>query len=244
MTNTYRIADTGIRITSGNPSVHRFCKDYLAPDAEVDLSIAVNDQDIALEREMIVENDVFVGVPVRELTDAHMEMLAIHRKISEAMPFRNTFLMHGSCIAVDGAAYLFTAKSGTGKSTHTALWRERFLDRAVMVNDDKPLIAITDKGVIAYGSPWCGKHRLSTNTSVPLKSICILERAEQNRIKEISFAEAYPMLIQQIYRPLHTEAMMKTLQLIDRLPAYIRFWRLGCNMEPEAAEVSYEAMKG
>lgn len=244
MTNTYRIADTGIQISSQSPAVHRFCKDYLAPDTEVDLSIAVNDRDIALEREITAENDLFYGARVRELTDTHMEILAVHRKICEAMPFRNTFLMHGSCIAVDGTAYLFTAKSGTGKSTHTGLWRERFRERAVMVNDDKPLIGITNRGILAYGTPWCGKHRLSSNTSVPLKSICILERAEKNHINEIPYAEAYPMLIQQIYRPMNTEAMMKTLHLIDRLPAYIRFWRLGCNMEPEAAEISYEAMKG
>ena len=95
----------------------------------------------------------------------------------------DTILFHGSVIAVDGIGYLFTAKSGTGKSTHTRLWREYFGDRAAMVNDDKPLLKITDSSVIAYGTPYNGKHRLGTNISVPLKAICILTRAADNHIE-------------------------------------------------------------
>ena len=186
MTNTYRIADTGIRITSGNPSVHRFCKDYLAPDVDVDLSIAVNDQDIALEREMIVENDVFVGVPVRELTDAHMEMLAIHRKISEAMPFRNTFLMHGSCIAVDGAAYLFTAKSGTGKSTQYLNWRRLFPGEIRMISGDMPILeARGDGSVWVHPSSWNGKERLFGASAAPLGGIVFLEQGQAWRHRHL-----------------------------------------------------------
>lgn len=244
MTNLYKIADTGIQITSDNPSVHRFLRDYTSQDSTVDLSIRITKEDLALETRLSAENDEIAGIPVRNLTETHLEILAVYRKIAEALPARNTVLMHGSCIAVDSSAYLFTAKSGTGKSTHTALWRALFRDRAVMVNDDKPLIRITDSQAVAYGTPWCGKHRLNTNTSVQLRSICILERAAQNRIEEISFTEAYPMLIRQIYRPLNADALKKTLQLLDRLPACVRFWRLGCNMEPDAARVSYEAMKG
>lgn len=113
-----------------------------------------------------------------------------------------------------------------------------------MVNDDKPLIGISNNEAIAYGTPWDGKHRLSNNIAVPLKAVCILERAERNSIKRISFDEAYPMLMQQIYRPLNRDAMIKTLKLIDQLALSVTLWRLGCNMEPEAARVSYEAMKG
>ena len=107
--------------------------------------------------------------------DDYLETLAVCRKIAERMPEHNTFLFYGSCIAVDGAGYVFTAKSGTGKSTHTRLWRELLDNRATMVNDDKPLIRIADDDAIIYGTPWDGKHPLSHNIAVPLKAICILE---------------------------------------------------------------------
>ena len=80
---------------------------------------------------------------------------------------------------MDGQAVLFTAKSGTGKSTHTKLWRDLFGERAVMVNDDKPLLRILKDGVLVCGTPWDGKHRLSTNCALPLKAICILERGKK-----------------------------------------------------------------
>jgi hypothetical protein len=157
----------------------------------------------------------------------------------------DTLLLHGSCVAVDGMGYLFTAGSGTGKSTHTRLWRELLGERAVMINDDKPLIrAGADGAAMVYGTPWDGKHRLSTNTAVPLRAVCILERAAENAIRPIPAGEAYPMLLQQAYRPMDSMAMSKTLTLIDSLATSVGLWRLGCNTDIEAARVAYEAMKG
>ncbi|MDD6082904.1 MAG: hypothetical protein PUB89_08720 [Oscillospiraceae bacterium] len=159
----------------------------------------------------------------------------------------DTILFHGSVIAVDGFGYLFTAKSGTGKSTHTRLWRENFGDRAVMVNDDKPLLRITKEGVTAYGTPWDGKHRLSTNTSVPLKGICILERAAKNHIIRLDIKEqlrsAYPMIVQQTHKSSNPANALKTMELIDRLMEAVPIYRLSCNMEPTAAKVAYEGMQ-
>lgn len=144
-------------------------------------------------------------------------------------------LFHGSVIAVDGEGYLFTAKSGTGKSTHTRLWREYFGERAVMVNDDKPLLHITDSGVTAYGTPWDGKHRLSTNTAVPLNGICILTRDITNHIEQAEPHAAYPMIVRQTNRSLSSDGMKQTLSLIERMRNVVPVYRLGCNMDIEAA---------
>ena len=83
---------------------------------------------------------------------------------------------------------------------------------------------------------------MSSNTAVPLRAVCILERGEQNRIVPITPSEAYPKLVQQIYRPLDGAAMAKTLTLIDRLSAAAALWRMECNMDPEAARMAYAAM--
>ena len=210
-----------------------------------DFAVQTRQADIAFERKKSAREDEKEGIPIRRFSDDYLETLAVYRKIAEQMPAYDTFLFHGSAIAVDGAAYIFTAKSGTGKSTHTRLWRELLGDRALMVNDDKPLIRVNPDGTATvYGTPWDGKHRLSTNTAVPLKALCILERAAQNTIRQITAGEAYPMLLQQAYRPMDSMGLHKTLALIDRLAASVSLWRLGCNTDLEAAQAAYEAMKG
>lgn len=218
-----------------------YCLPYLA-EGNAALSVAITLEDIAVERQKAAREDVLEGLPIRNLSDSQLEITALQRKIAEEFFSRNILLFHGSVIAVDNAAYLFTAKSGTGKSTHTRLWREMLGDRAVMVNDDKPFLQLTDQGVIAHGSPWNGKHRLGENISVPLKAICILERSDENWIKPITAAQALPMLFQQSQRPQNPANMPKYMELIDKLTNSVEFYRMGCNMDPEAAHISYEAM--
>lgn len=200
--------------------------------------------DIFYEREKSRREDELEGIPPREFSDEYLEFIAIQRKVAELLFEHDTLLFHGSVIAVDGEAYLFTAKSGTGKSTHTRLWRELFGDRAVMINDDKPFLKMTEDSVVAYGSPWNGKHGLGTNTSAPLKAICILERGGKNRIREIPAGEALTILFQQSNRPQNRALMPKYMDLVDQLSRKVKFYRLQCNMDPEAARVSYEAMSG
>lgn len=238
-----RLAGVAIRIEPIYDYMEEYCRDYITNEP-AEFTVRTEYADIAFEREKSVKEAEKSGSPVMEFSDAYLETLAVYRKISETLPLFNVILFHGSVIAVDGMGYLFTAKSGTGKSTHTRLWREQFGNRAVMVNDDKPLLKITDDGVSACGTPWNGKHRLSTNISAPLKAVCVLTRDKVNHIEEIEPREAYQMLLQQIYRPIDKAAMAQTLKLIDGMMKHTRFYRLGCNMEPEAAKVAFEGMNG
>lgn len=231
ITGSYRFADKTVEVHSLFEEVHLYCKDYKT-DGPADFTAEITEKDIEYERSRSDNSSS---------SDAYLEILAVYRKISEKMPKFNTILFHGSVIAVDGKAYMFTAASGTGKSTHAALWRELLGDRAVMVNDDKPLLHIGD-GAVAFGTPYCGKHKLSTDISVPLKAICILERSLDNHIEKITKNEAYPMLMQQVYRPNDVSALQKTMQLIDRLADNVELYRLGCNMDISAAKTAYEFM--
>ena len=242
MTGTYLIGDQMIGISSLYSAVHDYCRDYRAVGAPV-FYVETTPEDLVFERERSEQIGEVIPVQSEENRNKELEILAVYRQIAEQMPFRDTFLFHGSAIAVDGAAYLFTARSGTGKSTHTRLWREMLGDRAVMVNDDKPLIRLTEDGAVVYGTPWNGKHRLGTNAVVPLKAVCILGRGERNSIRGITREEAFPMLVQQSYRPLDPAALAKTMTLVDRLSRTVPLYRLECNMDPEAAELSYNTMK-
>ena len=214
-----------------------FCKDYLCTD-ESDFSVEITAADTAFEQ---AEN-IRLGQGPGNDPDPYLETIALLRKVSEKLMEYDTLLFHGSVVAVDGVGYLFTAPSGTGKSTHTRLWRELLGDRAVMVNDDKPFLRITETGVLACGSPWNGKHKLDTNTSVPLKAICVLERGEENRIRQIPAREALTELFQQSYRPRNTRQMGRYMDLLDRLSRSVTFYRMACNMDLEAAQMAYGAM--
>lgn len=239
----YKIANHVIEVTSLYEAVHIYCNDY-ATDEPADFSVAIMPEDIAFEKQKSDSEYAYEGLSVPDFSEEILEETAVYRKIAEKMPDYDSFVFHGSVIAVDGQGYLFTAKSGTGKSTHTRLWREYFGDRAVMVNDDKPVLHISDNGVIVYGTPYNGKHRLGNNISVPLKALCILTRSEENHIKIISRTEAYTMLLQQVYRPKNIVAMQKTLSLIDKMAEIVPLYKLGCNMDISAAETAYNGMKG
>lgn len=151
-------------------------------------------------------------------------------------------MLHSSAVVVDGVAYLFTASSGVGKSTHTSLYIKEFGDRAFILNDDKPAIRCEDGQFYAYGTPWSGKTDQNVNARAPLGGICVLERGEENEISRIYGKQAILGIFSQTMRPSKAQSIEKVLDLIGILIEKVPVWNLKCNTEPEAARVSYEAM--
>ena len=88
------------------------------------------------------------------------------------------------------------------------------------------------------------KHRLSCNISVPLKAICILERGEENQIREIDMDEMLPKLLLQAYRPMNPAGTKELMEVFDRMAETVKFYRMQCNMDVSAAEMSYTTMRG
>ena len=80
--------------------------------------------------------------------------------------------------------------------------------------------------------------------AVPLRALCLLERAETNRIERVAPAQAHPLVLQHVYRPLDPAALALTLGLVDRLIECVDLWQLGCNLDREAAELAFSAMSG
>lgn len=240
ITKNYKIADKIIEISSIYDDIHLLCGEYLA-DGSPDIKISVSMKDIELEANRHSKGKKAL---INHFSNSYIETLAVYRKIAEQMIDYNTLLFHGSVVAVDGEAYMFAAKSGTGKSTHTRLWRDYFGGRAVMVNDDKPLLKITKDGVYACGTPWNGKHRLGKNIIVPLKAICFLSRAKENHIEPINKTDAFPLLLQHSFKSSDREKILKSLELIKMLSDNTKMYALGCNMEVDAVITAYNAMKG
>ena len=234
-----KIAGFSAAVTSLFASTRDYCGRYLTEEAP-QCRITVTREDLAFEQESLRQEALEEGIKIRVFTDPFLERTAIQRKLADFLFEQDVLMTHGSTVAVDGKAYLFTAKCGTGKSTHTRLWRQVFGSRAAMVNDDKPFLKITEESILACGSPWSGKHGLDTNITVPLQGICILERGKENRIARITAEEALPMLLHQSHCPEGQGARFR--ELVQILADRAALWRMECNMDPQAAEVSYKAM--
>ena len=153
-------------------------------------------------------------------------------------------MLPSSAVVVDNRAYLFSAKSGTGKSTHTKLWLDYFGDRAFILNDDKPALRLENGIWYAYGTPWSGKYDINVNARVPLAGICMIHRSEKNEIQPFSNPKVILALLEQTLRPADPVLRTKLMELLDKLLTMVPVWEMGCNMNPEAAKVSYEAMSG
>lgn len=231
------IAGKTLRINTPVAYMKERFGEYLT-DSEAEICIDITQTDIDREyaASVIAGN---TGSSKEELA-----MLAIGRKTAEALLTYSTFLMHGAVIAVGDSAFMFTARSGVGKTTHIQKWMEN-LPEAYVVNGDKPLIRADQNGATVYGSPWCGKEHLNKNVSVPLRAIALMERGEDNRIEEITFSQAFPTLLQQTYRPTDAEKMRKTLSLLTSLNGKVKFFRFVFNnLKDDAFRTAYDALVG
>lgn len=151
-------------------------------------------------------------------------------------------LMHASCVEKDGFAYLFSAKSGTGKSTHTALWLKAF-EGCRILNDDKPAVRKIDGRFCACGTPFSGKFDISANVHAPIRALVFLERGAENAIKPIPAARAIPLFLSQTLRPPQKEKMAQMLDLLGELLERVPTFLLTCNMDISAAHTAFDGIE-
>ncbi len=226
-----KLADHVFEIDNKYPYIERLSENYKT-DEPAQVTFAVS----AAERERENQSE-------ENYSDGYLEGLAVYRKICEWLLDKDVLLFHCSAVMLDGKAYLFTAPSGTGKSTHARLWRKQFGSRVTMINDDKPLLAVRHDGITVYGTPFGGKDNIQTNTSCQAAGIVVLHQAEENEIHPLTAREAYPMLLNQTYRRKDSAGMIKTLDLVQRLTE-LPVYALGCNISGAAVQMAYEALTG
>ena len=224
-----KLADHVFAVENHDTYVAQLCRDYQTVDS-VEKTIRVTEDEIQAEN-MDGGNWPF----------SYLESLAVYRKITEYLLADDILLFHCSALSIDGKAYLFTAPSGTGKSTHARLWREHFGSRVTMINDDKPLLAIRKDGITVYGTPYGGKDNIQTNTSEKVAGIVILHQADHNEMHQMTAKEAYPMLLNQTYRCSDAEGMFQTMDLVQRLSG-LPVYSLGCTISREAVELAWNTL--
>ena len=151
--------------------------------------------------------------------------------------------VHTSVIMQGGRAYMFLGESGTGKSTHTRLWRENIED-AELLNDDSPILRIVDGRPTVYGSPWSGKTPCYKPLSLPLGGVTRLSQAPHNRMRALGKLEAFGALLPSCppnfaYDEALTDRMCEIIgAVIKTTPVY----HLECLPDRAAAELSFNTL--
>ena len=230
----YKIAGLYVDYEPQYPRLSRQSEIYKCDDENVKANITINFPQGYLEK-MQAENP--------HLSLEECEYIWTGSEVYEVLPEFDAFLLHSSAVVYNNQAFLFSAPSGTGKSTHTQLWIKQF-DGAYILNDDKPAIKCEDGKFYVYGTPFSGKTDLNVNARVPLQGICMLQRGEKNHIEKIPTDEALFNILNQTCRPVDEDRMDKLLNILDKMVKAVPIYKLACNMNPEAAVVSYNGMKG
>lgn len=232
MERSYNICGLNVRADFRHELITRRAEKYLSDGAESDIRIPYD--------EMRIQELMAGGASSVDSAENMLTADMFYTKLLE----HSGFMLHSSAVAVDGKAYLFSAPSGTGKSTHTSLWKRVFGERAVIINDDKPALRVIDGKVYAYGTPWSGKSDLNVNISVPVAGICVLERSAENYIHPLDEGEAVFSILNQTIRPRSEELMSVLLEHLDKVLGGVKVWKMGCNISDDAAIMAYEAMSG
>ena len=234
-TFTIRLADLVVKATTLYGETPLLCRDYLIDTEEApDIVVETDQERIDCERER--DN-------LGDFSDSYYETLAVYREIAEELPRFGRMLIHGSCVAIGERAWLFLARSGTGKSTHTRWWRTEFADqRPYMVNDDKPIVEVREDGVFIYGTPWDGKERLSSNVRVRLAGIGLLERSQTDFAKPIPASEGVVAMLPHVYRPAGRAAVQATIEAIRQVSNRVPLFRVEVTNSANAAHVVHDIM--
>lgn len=141
------------------------------------------------------------------------------------LAIKKRVLLHAAYIRYMGQAILFTAPSGTGKSTQAELWRQHRPGTRI-VNGDRAVFSVEDERTMAHGFPFCGSSGISHNISCPLKAIVVLRQGKKNHLVRLVGAQAATILLSECMVPLWdriaTQRVMDTVtQVVEQCPIYL-----------------------
>lgn len=178
-----------------------------------------------------------------DMCDVAMLRFGLWIAFGIVLSLNNGVAIHSSCVEWSGRGVLFLGESGTGKSTHTRLWREN-IEGARLLNDDSPIVRVVDDKIRVYGSPWSGKTPCYRAENYPIAALCRLSQAPENRIKRLPTIAAIAALLpstppQFAHCAELQDSILATLSLIImKVPIY----HLACLPDAAAAELSYKTI--
>ncbi len=156
---------------------------------------------------------------------------------------KNTLLFHSAVVNSDGYGYMFLGKSGTGKSTHARLWLKN-IQGSDLLNDDNPVVRITEDGVKVYGSPWSGKTPCYKNQELSLGGIVLLSQAPHNKISRLHVIDAYAAIVMSVSGMRWEKRLADGLHNAENeLLKRAKVWHLECLPDDAAAELCHSTVK-
>ena len=236
---TIMLCGIAIGVHSMFEATRDFCSEYLT-DRPPKFELTVTPNDLEAERQSLQKSDIYEGREAVNYRDEDLERTALLRLAADKLPEYDALLFHGAIVAFEGKCYMFTAPSGTGKTTHSLLWLKN-IPHSYILNGDKPFLLSKEGEIYGCASPWQGKEDYGVNEILPLAGICLLERADFNHIEKISYDSAFEALVLQSHKPAKTPALLNYMKLLSRF-SKVALYRLGCNTEDEAALVCYKKM--
>lgn len=155
----------------------------------------------------------------------------------------NGLLIHSSTLKWNGRGLMFSASSGTGKSTHVKLW-QKYLDNVIVLNDDTPAVRIINNKLYVYGTPWAGSKFIHSNDSAPLAAIVLLEQAQNNMIRRLTKQEVILKLLPRVFLPYFDRKMVSIcMNSFEVVMASVPIYFLQCRPDKEAMELVYQCVK-
>lgn len=155
---------------------------------------------------------------------------------------KKSLMIHASVAVLDGKAYLFLGKSGTGKSTHCRLWLKNFKN-ADILNDDNPVLKFENGETVVYGSPWSGKGAVYKNERYQVGGIARLAQAPYNKIERKSGAAAFALLYTSCSKLPWSSAFMEQIcSIIGDIVSVTPIYYLECLPDDAAAQLSHSTM--
>ena len=154
----------------------------------------------------------------------------------------NALMLHSSAVSYKGMGIAFSAPSGTGKSTHASLWKQKFQDDVVLINDDKPVIRKKEDGIFIYGTPWSGKTDINENVKAPLKAIVFIEQYHKNELIKCDKNKALVNILASTVHPKDKTLFNNMLTLVEEIIKNIDAYTLRCTASLEAVEEAFKVI--
>lgn len=227
----YKIADLIVSADFKGMAINALAEKYKDESTDVDINVNCSEKYLLQKHK---ENS--------NLTTEEIEEIFTLANFSHKLIDFNGIVFHASAIEYNGNAYLFSADSQVGKSTHTSLWQKYFgSDKVHIINDDKPVIRVTDNKIFVYGSPWTGGSGKESNIKAPLKAIVFLERSEVNNISRVEDT-AYKItnLLTQCKSRFPREQTVQFMNIIEKIINEVPIYKLQCDVSENAVKTAYD----
>lgn len=252
----YKIADFAVRMNCRTSYMQALCAPYLDMEAErverkrIEPQCVepehIEPQCVEQELDLCCEEELRKSGGAREHTLAQLEYLHTFCRFVGRLALYDAFCFHASALSVDGEGILFSADSGTGKSTHAGLWKQYMKQHEIVrLNDDKPVIRLIDGTAWVYGTPWSGKHRIHANGKAPVKALVFLEQGKENQIEKIPMEQVFPLCFPQVIGGKGSgEEIAALMGLLDLFIRQTPVYRLRCGISEEAVQLVYRTVWG